>query len=255
MRRLAAAAIVVAGFALPASAQHRAAASAPHAGFFGHSAPALHPGFSPPAAGRVSGAPRAVARPQFAGRPQFAARPGAPTVQYRRAGSASPIGRLGANRDGHHRRIYISAYAAGYPYAYGPYAYAPWIGAGYPFPLDSGDSAYDSGDQENSGPVYYDNGGYDNPGYDLQPPQQWPALGPYAPSAGGSSAAASEQAVTLIFKDGRTEQVHNYVLTQTAIFVGDARGATIPLDQLDLPATVKANQDAGVDFHLPRPLN
>jgi hypothetical protein len=250
MKRLAAVAIVVAGLALPVCAQHRGAASAPHAGFSGHSAPASHPGFSSPAAGRFSGAPRAVARPQFAGRPQFAARPGAPAVQYRRAGSAAPIGRLGAGRDGHHRRIYISAYAAGYPYAY-----APWIGAGYPFPLDSGDSSDDSGNAENSGPVYYDNGGYDNPGDDLQPPQQWPALGPYAPSAAGSGAAAGEQAVTLIFKDGRTEQVHNYVLTQTAIFVGDARGATIPLDQVDLPATEKANQDAGVDFRLPRPLN
>ncbi len=62
----------------------------------------------------------------------------------------------------------------------------------------------------------------------------------------------SEDAVTLIFKDGRPpEQIHNYVLTRTTLFVGDQRRRAIPTDQLDLVATARVNQEAGVDFQLP----
>jgi hypothetical protein len=63
---------------------------------------------------------------------------------------------------------------------------------------------------------------------------------------------ASEEAVTLIFKDGRPpEQIHNYVLTRTTLYVGDQHRRAIPTDQLDLVATAKVNQDAGVEFQLP----
>jgi hypothetical protein len=65
-------------------------------------------------------------------------------------------------------------------------------------------------------------------------------------------APASEEAVTLIFKDGRPpEQIHNYLLTRSTLYVGDQLRRAIPTDQLDLVATAKANQEAGVDFQLP----
>jgi hypothetical protein len=58
--------------------------------------------------------------------------------------------------------------------------------------------------------------------------------------------------VTLIFRDGRpAEQIHNYILTRSTLFVGDGQRREIPTDQLDLAATAKANQDAGMDFRLP----
>jgi hypothetical protein len=67
-----------------------------------------------------------------------------------------------------------------------------------------------------------------------------------------SSALESEDAVTLVFKDGRPpEQIHNYLLTRTTLYVRDQHGRDIPLDQLDLAATQKLNHDAGVDFQLP----
>jgi len=160
----------------------------------------------------------------------------------------------GDHRDrDHFRRPYISFYSAGYPYAYGP---SVW--PGYPFASDYGDD-YGDDSQYAQNPQYADNGSYDNGGYDTQPPQQWPAYGPYAPSAGASrsvSASGEDRAVTLIFKDGRpAEQIHNYVLTKNSIFVGDARGVTIPLDQIDLSATEKANRESGVDFHVPQSQN
>jgi hypothetical protein len=75
------------------------------------------------------------------------------------------------------------------------------------------------------------------------------------PAASPAQAAPStEDGVTLVFKDGRPpEQIHNYVLTPTTIYVGDQRRRDIPIDQLDLEATAKANRDAGVDFQLPTP--
>jgi hypothetical protein len=66
------------------------------------------------------------------------------------------------------------------------------------------------------------------------------------------AAPESEEAVTIIFKDGRpAEQIHNYILTRSTLIVGDRQRREIPTDQLDLTATAKANQDAGVDFRLP----
>jgi len=67
-----------------------------------------------------------------------------------------------------------------------------------------------------------------------------------------SHISGSEETVTLVFKDGRpSEQVHNYLLTRTTLFVLDDRRHVIPTDQLDLIATAKVNLDAGVDFQLP----
>jgi hypothetical protein len=78
---------------------------------------------------------------------------------------------------------------------------------------------------------------------------------PYQPVPelpGPPQVLGSEGAVTLVFKDGRTpEQIHNYLLTRTTLYVQDQKRRDIPTDELDLVATAKVNQDAGVDFHLP----
>jgi len=41
------------------------------------------------------------------------------------------------------------------------------------------------------------------------------------------------------------------MLTRTTLYVQEQHLRRIPVDQLDLEATVKANADAGVDFSLP----
>jgi hypothetical protein len=62
----------------------------------------------------------------------------------------------------------------------------------------------------------------------------------------------TQEAVTLIFKDGRPpQQIHNYLLTRSALYVTEPDRRIIPTSQLDLVATVKVNRDAGVDFRLP----
>jgi len=57
----------------------------------------------------------------------------------------------------------------------------------------------------------------------------------------------------LIFRDQHTEQVQNYAIVGSILWIfNEQRTRKIALAELDVPATVKANEDRGVDFQLPR---
>lgn len=62
--------------------------------------------------------------------------------------------------------------------------------------------------------------------------------------------------VTLIYKDGRAEKILNYLLSPTLLCIldgnRDSRFRDIPVEELDLEATEKANQAVGIDFALPK---
>jgi hypothetical protein len=97
------------------------------------------------------------------------------------------------------------------------------------------------------------------PSYDVQPaaPVERVDAAPYPtvaeqPRAEPEPEPEPEDAVTLEFKDGRpAEQIHNYLLTRTTLYVQDGRRREIPVDDLDLAGTAKVNREAGVDFQLP----
>jgi len=242
MKRLMAIALVVAGVALPVCAQRGGGA---RGGFSGHSAPAFHGSFAPAthfsyASGPVySGSRFAAASPAYRGGSVAGYRPVRP-------GPGGGRGRF---------------YGAGIPYGYGAGWVAPYY-LGYP---DSGDGYSDSGDYNGpvTAPDAVDDG---SQGYLAPPP---PDQGPPPPDAyayqayaepPASSVAASapasapepEDAVTLIFKDGRPpEKIHNYALTRTTLYVRDGHKQDILVSDLDLIATEKANRDAGVAFQLP----
>ncbi len=56
----------------------------------------------------------------------------------------------------------------------------------------------------------------------------------------------------LIFKDGHKQQVSNYAIVGTNLFdLTPGHRLKIPLSDLDLAATQKANDDQGIDFKLP----
>ena len=75
---------------------------------------------------------------------------------------------------------------------------------------------------------------------------------PRNPPSAQSAAPQNENAVTVVFKDGRpAEQIHNYALTRSTLFVLDEHHRDIPVDEIDLDATRKVNRDAGVEFQLP----
>lgn len=77
------------------------------------------------------------------------------------------------------------------------------------------------------------------------------------PSSAQSDSASSQPAQpqepsVLVFRDGHQLEVQNYAIVGDFLYdftPGHAR--KVPLSQLDLAATVKANDDRGVDFTLP----
>ena len=155
-----------------------------------------------------------------------------------------------------YRPPYLSPYRAGFVYGAPGYGWVSPYVVGYP-----DDSGYDdSGVPPDQGSAYapdgyaepqeQDQGQYQQQAQ-LPPWQPEPLAAPLAPEA----APASEQAVTLVFKDGRpAEQIHNYLLTRTTLYVDDRHHRAIPTEELDLVATAKANQEAGIDFQLPNAL-
>ncbi|HEY1964709.1 MAG TPA: hypothetical protein VGG59_07255 [Acidobacteriaceae bacterium] len=102
----------------------------------------------------------------------------------------------------------------------------------------------------------YGEGPYDQ-GYGAPPRPPYSPEGYPAPQQQSTAATQSDgldhPAVTLVFNDGRPpEQVHSYVLTGSSVFVAEhGHQRVIPIAELDLPATIAQNREAGVDFTLP----
>ena len=84
------------------------------------------------------------------------------------------------------------------------------------------------------------------------PPAAEPAPAP-APGPEMQYVPGSADTVTLIFRDGRPpEEIHNFIATRSTLTVLDGRRRRdIPIADLDLAATLKANRETGVDFQLP----
>jgi hypothetical protein len=63
-----------------------------------------------------------------------------------------------------------------------------------------------------------------------------------------------EPETALVFRDQHVEEVRNYAIAGGNLWVlNDSAAKKIPLTQLDLDATVKRNDERGVDFQLPEP--
>jgi len=198
-----------------------------HGGFSGHSAASSHGSFGGSGTGRFASAPH------YSGNRSFSVQRGG-----QRSGGPGLGARPGNNRSWRYRRPYISPYGVA-----GPYLYPGYI-PGY---LGNSD---DSGNDDSSAPPSDATQAYDAQGAD-QPLPPYPNQ-PAPIQAHPALALDSDDAVTLVFKDGRPqEQIHNYVLTRAVLYVDDAHRRVISLDQLDVAATEKVNQDAGVDFHVP----
>jgi hypothetical protein len=86
----------------------------------------------------------------------------------------------------------------------------------------------------------------------LSPAQSAPCGTPIVTNDMPSSGSNGQNAVTLIFRDGRPPvQIHNYMATSTRLYVLDGNRCAIPVSQLDLDATGSVNRDAGIDFRVP----
>jgi hypothetical protein len=86
----------------------------------------------------------------------------------------------------------------------------------------------------------------------LRQDRETPAAPPTTPSQDTARAKTDSQQTQLVFRDKRTEEVQNYAIVgQTFWIFSEQRARKIPLDDLDIPATKKANDDRGLEFQLP----
>lgn len=236
--------------------------SAPHAGSFS--------GFSP----RGFSAPRMNFSPGYG----FSPRPYAAYPQRGGQVARSPFGQLsapavrrgsypgaadgrtwngqpshGGHPDGHrpdynsHSRFTYSINTV----PYYPYYAWPWFG-GWPYFGNWDSSDYDSG---------ADTGGAAAQSYaepETAPAEEaeaQPLYQSYQPAAAPGIMPSAEPAVTIVYRDGHSQQIHNYALTQSALLLLDdasfGRTQQISLQEINLPATQQVNRAAGVDFKVP----
>jgi len=222
-RWLAVAALGAALLTLPAWAQRRGGGSA---GFAGHA------GFS---AGHSMGGTRG---------PTMTAR-GFPGVQ--RGGVHFVMGGFGRRGFGYRRGRFFRAWP--YPGYYG-YPYYGW---------DYGDDSYFTDSYQNYPPPDYSSA------Y-IESDRQQAAIDRLEnevdrlrqereareSQSSQSRSKADSQPTELVFRDKHTEEIQNYAIVGQTLWVLNAqRARKIPLAELDIPATKKANDDRGVEFQLP----
>ncbi len=87
----------------------------------------------------------------------------------------------------------------------------------------------------------------------LPPPEEEPRAAAEPVAAEPSPAEAREQVpVVLVYRDGHQKEVTNYAIVGTTLYdLGAFVAHKIPLNELNLKATLKANDDRGVEFAVP----
>ncbi len=247
-RPLLSAAFVVLLAAVPLSAQHggggHASGGGGHAGFASHgggfaghsSAPAFGGARTSSGSAARSFAPRSASRPAFSSR------------SFNRS-----YGRSG--------RVRFGAYGVGgncYYYGYGCVGAYGWGYAGFYDPdwwSDSG-SSFDYDQQYQTGLANEMNQqSRDEQRMRQQTDQDlYAGLAPAPPREHREHEELNEAApaTVLVFRDEHKQEIHNYAIVgQTLINFSPQHTQKIPLSDLDLPATTKANDERGVSFHLP----
>ena len=256
---------LLAGLVMAPSAEAQRAGSAGHAGgfsaphSFAPSAPRMSGGFGSPA--------------HFSSGPAFAPRSFNAPPRYNWSVPARTMGNS-QNRmpygnpsgyAGYHRPSYPYP-SRGYRQPYRPFYYArsTYLDPGllnsyldYPSGYDMQDNY--SGDQSAQASQAGDNGNYgpETAPYDSEQAQgmTYRAQQDVPPPPPGVPDPLPQAAITLVFKDGHSQQVHNYAVTKTTLYVLDdaasGRRPEIPLDTIDVAATVRTNQESGLDFTVP----
>jgi hypothetical protein len=160
---------------------------------------------------------------------------------------------FGARNGFHERRFEHGRRRIHRPFAvyspYGGYAYAPYA---YPYYLNQ----EDYNDSESYAPAddYRNN---DYRGYDgRQVLDQDYRAGLSRPSEQTSERSpepvVSQPSTVLIFKDGHQQEISNYAIVGSTLYdLSDGRSKRVQLTDLDLSATVKENDQRGVEFQLP----
>lgn len=154
----------------------------------------------------------------------------------------------------HHHRDHDRFFGA-WPY-YGYYGY-PY----YDYPWDYGGNSY-SGDSYQSDPAADYSNAYENGRQQAEIDhlenevdrlrEEREARESQASGRSQARSKTESQPTEIVFRDKHTEEVQNYAIVgQTFWVLAEQRARKIPLAQLDIPATRKANEAHGVEFQLP----
>jgi hypothetical protein len=146
----------------------------------------------------------------------------------------------------HHRHHFFRSW----PYA--GYAY-------YGYPWDYGDDSYSADSYQSYPPYDYSSAYVDNSREQEQLDRLENEVDRLRAEREGRESQASQarskadsEPTELVFRDKHTEEVQNYAIVgQTLWILSAQRARKIPLTELDIPATKKANDDRGVEFQLP----
>lgn len=182
----------------------------------------------------IHGTPPSVTSFGFGGHPGFhGAPPSVGSLNFGRVGHGRGFGFHARPRERRRdRQLFYPYYGVGYyvPYGY-DYGYDDSDYAAPPAPQDYGP---DHGPPPSAYPYPRAND------YRVEVNQQ-----PQAPVSG-------QPETVLIFKDGHQQEVKNYAIVGSTLFdLSDGRTHKVQLAELDLPATVKQNDDRGITFQLP----
>jgi hypothetical protein len=192
----------------------------------------------------IHGTPPSVTSFGFGGNPTFHGVP--PSVTSLNFGRVPihgfhpvPIG-VSRHRFG---RGFVSPYIGGYYIPYGYDYYDSDYNVMEPGVDDSMEQTYAAG------PTIFDRNG-------VPPPPMQPPAEDYRtqlnPQPAPEQPVADQPDTVLVFRDGHQAEVRNYAIVGKALYdLSDGRTRKIELADLDLPATVKQNDDRGVSFQLP----
>jgi hypothetical protein len=247
-RPLLIAAFLLLATSIPLSAQRGGG----HASFGGHGGMAGHASFGGHAGGGRSFS-GARSSPGFAGRNSV-------------RGSFSSHRSFSSNRSfssrGFHNRDRFRRYGFRnncYGYACrGFYGYPWWYAGAYdPYWWWDSDSSYDQDEQNNAAQAAEMNAqSLDEQRMRQQEDQDVYANSappsPHPPSPHQEERTQATPATVLVFRDQRQQEVQNYAIVgQTLWNFSPQHTQKIPLSDLDLVATARANDERGVDFHVP----
>jgi hypothetical protein len=169
---------------------------------------------------------------------------GVPTVGF---GTHFPAhGRRPFEFGHHHHFRFDSGFYGGY---YAPYAYPYYVGDDYYPPEEP--VAYDPQPTREDDDRQLLNEDYRTELNSLR--SELNSLRQPQPEAQAAPEPVANQPSTLlIFKDGRQVEIANYAIVGSTLYeLNDGRSVKVQLADLDLQATVKQNDERGVEFQLP----
>lgn len=143
------------------------------------------------------------------------------------------------------------AFPIGYPYYYGSYYYPPYYYS-YPATYAYPPASYDDNSADERRRLEYEIERLNDKINRLNTDRQGGADHAAPESLNNKTALQSHKSILLVFRDKHIQEVNNYAVVGNTLWIfAEDRAKKVPLKDLDLIATLRLNDERGVDFILP----